>query len=244
MKKKIFTILVSGLLSPLVSLAWHVDGFLSGGGMMPRLTNQESVLVFDGLVNHYDTQRRTDTQLIWGGGGALRTDFPSVNVIDISVGLAGYALNFGTIKGVKHPYANLGDFDPLLYAFKANSSIGAIEARFAYTPVTWQPYILLGVGMAENELRYYQEMPLGAAVAGQLFTKANHRDTAVEAGFGIQHKLFEDVSGKQFFLALDYRYFNTGAGHLGPFSGQTTRSRLRINHLETDALLLTLNVTV
>jgi hypothetical protein len=232
------------LLTVLPSFAWHYDGSISGGATMPRIRSQEHVMVFDGLTNRYVTQRTTNTQGLWGGAAAVHLTLSQYHHIDGSIGLAGYALNYGTVGGVKHPYANLADFDPLNYSFKAKSDVGLIEGHLFYTGVDWQPYLLAGIGRANNRLSSYQETPFGTAVPGQLFTNASHRDTVVEIGFGLKHQLFQDVSGKVFSIALDYRYFNTGSAHLGPFSGQTTKGRLGINNLETDALLLSLNVTV
>lgn len=236
-------IIILGVLASFPTFAWYFDGYISGGVTMARLINQEKVWVFDDLENRYVSQRKTNTRGMWGGAGAMRTPLSSMSHFDVSIGLAGYEIDYGTVKGIIFPYANLGDFDPLLYAFKANSTLGLIEGRLFYTGADWQPYLLAGVGGANNHLHHYRETPLGTAVSGQLFTQAHHHDTAVEVGFGLKHKLFQDTTGKLFSIALDYRYFNTGSGHLGPFIGQTTRGRLHIDHLETDALLLSLNVT-
>lgn len=224
--------------------ALHVDGYLSAGGTMPRLVNQANVQVFDDMVNRYATRRLTVTRGTWGGGVALRAPVPQTTQLELSLGLAGYALDFGGIKGVKYPAVNFGDFDPLNYRFKAKSTVGLIESRLIYTAHLWQPYIIAGIGGSNNTLGNYHEMPLGTAVPGQLFNHAHHHDTALEAGAGIKRTLFTDTSGKTVALALDYRYFNTGSGHLGAFDQQTTRDRLRIHHLETDALLLTLNLSL
>jgi opacity protein-like surface antigen len=232
------------LLSTTSANALHVDGYLSAGGTMPRLVNQSNVQVFDDMVNRYITQRQTVTRGTWGGGVALRAAVPQTTQWDISLGLAGYALDFGGIKGTKYPAVNVGDFDPLNYRFKARSAVGLVEGRLIYTAHSWQPYLIAGLGGANNTLDHYHEMTLGTAVPGQLFTHAHHHAAALEAGGGIKRTLFTDTSGKSVSIALDYRYFNTGSGHLGAFDEQTTHDRLRIHHLETDALLLTLNLSV
>lgn len=224
--------------------ALQVDGHLSAGASMPRLVNESNVRVFDDLTNRYVTQRQTDTRGMWGGGVAMRFAVPQTTQFDMSVGIAGYAIDFGVIKGIKYPYVNLGDFDPSAYAFKANSAIGLVEGRLIYTGAKWQPYVIAGLGAARNDLDGYHELPMGTAVPGQLFRRAHHSSGAIEAGFGLKRALLTDKSGKTLSLALDYRYFNLGSGHLGAFDEQTTRDRLHLHHLETDALLLTLSISV
>lgn len=235
---------LSALLSSLPAFAFNLDAYISGGATMPRLVNNANVHVFDDLSNRYVTRRQTDTRGMWGGGAAIRFAVPSTSAFDLSVGVAGYAMDFGTIQGTKYPSANLGDFDPLHYAFKTNSTVGLVEGRFAYTAFAWQPYVVAGLGVAKNTLENYTETPMGTAVPGQLFQRGRLNHSAIEAGFGIKHTLLTDQSGKTIALALDYRYFNTGSGHLGAFDEQTTRDRLRIHHLETDALLFTLNLSL
>lgn len=236
--------LMSLMLCSITLQAANVNVRLTGGGVMPRLKNSSEVWVYNDLLNRYETQRRTSTGLFWGGGLdvdiATHARFP----LDLNLGLAAYSIDFRHISGVKQLYVNQGTFDSSLYSFANKSSVALIEGRVFYTDVDWQPFILAGVGVANNKASHYQEFALGNSVANQNFNNATHHGLAYEAGFGLRHGLFQDAANVRYALSIDYRYINSGRAHLGPFAGQTTHERLHVENLQTDALSLTLSATV
>lgn len=245
MKKEVcLSVLTSLMITAGSSQAAHFDAFVTGGAVMPRVVNSPSVWFYPDLLNQYTTIKKTLTGSAWGGGVALGMNASPQRPIDATLGVSGYSVDFRHVTGIKNPFANQGNFDPLFYSFQAKSQLIMAEGRLFYTGSSWQPYLLAGVGGAYNTFSRYRETATGTAVEGQLYTNASQHDVAFEAGFGLKHALFQDTLGVRYALSLDYRYINAGAAHLGPFIGQITEDRLRVKHLETDALLLTLSASV
>ena len=224
-----------------------VNLFISGGATFSRNSNVATVRINDVVLNEYNTTVRTNWNPIWGAG----ISYPFNNVFgapySISAGVAGYLANLGKIRGIEHPFANGGSFDTLNYEFKTNSKALMIESRLAYTNNSWQPFVLLGVGSAWNNLNGYNEVPTvskSSATPALPFTAHTNISFAYELGLGVQREIYYDVVNSiSYSASLDYRYINFGKGELGNSAIQTSGNRLYVSSLTTQGILLTLNTT-
>lgn len=235
------------LIFPSVLFAAKFSLFVTGGPNFSQLSNTSLVNISPQVTNSYLSQTKGQWNGFFGGGLSyeLLTALPQ---IQFSLGLAGYALSLGKVKGVEHPFVNAGLFDTLTYQFDVKSSLLIVEPRFTYTGSNWQPFLLAGVGEAWNHLKNYQETPtypsLSATPLAFEFRDKTHQSFAYELGFGIQHRLFENKSSKiRCDASLGYRYFNLGRGQFGGLSGQISLSSLGIKNINTQSLFVQLNTS-
>jgi hypothetical protein len=227
--------------------ASNIDIFLMGGTAVSKTANNNYVGINPYVVNSYQTNTRTLIQPLLGVGIA-HTFINFIRPINISVGLSGYYADLGKIQGTEYPFINDGIFDSLDYKFRAQSWSVLAESRLAYTQYDWQPYALAGVGAAWNHLYSYDETPTIPSESAQAspYPFANHTSAAFayEFGVGIQKQLYSDLTQHiQCFLALDYRYMNSGQGNLGSSTAQTTHDRIHVSNLQMQALLLSLKIS-
>lgn len=221
--------------------------FILGGANVVNLKNTTMVQITDVVTNAYRTQPSTNWQGLWGVG--LGHTFQRTNVYQLSLNATGYFANLGNVQGLEYPFINDGVYDSLNYNFHAKSTALMFESRLAYTQFEWQPYALIGIGESWNRLSGYNETQifsaLSAAPVSPTFSSRTHNAFAYELGAGIQHQLFNDLVHKiQYKGGLGYQYFNLGKGELGHFPAQTATDRLHINRLTTQAIVLSLNVSL
>lgn len=246
MKRILFAI--SLLLIPFACYANKFDIYLMGGPAVSKISNDNSVRINQYMVNKYNTDSRSQIQPVLGVG--IAHTFVNFNKpISLSLGLSGYYAYFGKIKGTEYPFANDGIFDSLNYQFNAQALSAMIESRLTYTQCDWQPYGIVGVGASWNRLYSYSETPTipSESAAPSPYPFANHTNAsfAYELGVGVQRQIYNDPSRQlQYFLSLEYRYMNFGKGELGPSSVQTSSNRLQVSNLDTQAVLLSLKVTI
>ena len=232
----------SGKWLPILNLS------LYGGAAFTRNINEPAVHVTEIEVNQYQAHLRTIWNPIWGAG----INYPFDNVFgqpfNISIGLSGYWINPGRVEGIEYPFANIGKFQRLNYQFQTQSKALFAESRFAYNWIDWQPYALVGLGCSWNILNDFTQAPIKSPLdpAPVLLHFNNHTNAAFayELGLGVQRELYFDVAhGISYIASLDYRYFNLGKGELGLAPEQTTNSRLYINNMSTQGMLVTLGAT-
>lgn len=222
--------------------------FIVGGPTFSGLNNEKSVALNTSLTNHYVTSKKTHWDGLWGAGAGVLLNVERQPLV-VWLGIAGYAIQFGTIKGLEYPFANDGVFDSLNYRFNARSSALLAESRWFYTTYKdWQPFALLGIGGAWNKLNRYGEVPTNPALSAAPIPRQFGPDTttsfAYELGLGLQRLLYEDKGRHLNYRgSIDYRYISFGEGNLGRISTQTTNQRLRINHLYTQGILFSLYVS-
>lgn len=246
MKRILFAL--SLLLTPFICQASKLDILLMGGPAFFNISNGSYINVNQYMLNEYITRSQAQARPIYGLGVAH--SFDGFNKpLSLSLGLFGYYLDYGTIKGTENPFVNDGIFDSLNYKFHARSLSTLIESRFIYTHFKWQPYILAGVGVSWNRLYKYNETPStssdSAAIATSQFPSNTMASFAYELGLGVQRQIFIDSSGVfQYFLSLDYRYLNNGKAELGQSSVQTTHDHFQVSNLTSQAILFSLKFTV
>jgi hypothetical protein len=241
-----------GLIALPLSCVTHanmVDVYLSSGASFSRLANNEYIQINDVVTNQFITDKKNVTSFIGGAGVGHTFENIYHKPISIAFSLMGYYTNFDHIKGLEYPFINAEQLDSLSYQFKAESAALMVESRFRYTQYAWQPFLLLGIGASWNHLYNYSEFPTdpnGSAVATNTDVDGHTMAAfAYEVGIGIQHLLFTTEKYKaQWIASLDYRYMNFGKGQLGDFTFQTVDDPLTINHLDTQALMFTLEVSV
>lgn len=246
-KSILYLVLLSFL--PPICYADKINFYISGGPTFTKLKNVNSVAINDFVVNNYITDPHTSWNELLGIGIAHTFEHVFNKPFDISLGITGYTINLGNVKGIEYPFANDGSFDTLNYKFAAQSNALMLESKLFYTHNKWKIFGLLGLGNAWNHLYDYNETPtdpsLSAASVPQVFSNNTNNAFAYEFGIGIQRQLFKDVKRNiRYAASIDYRYFNLGKGKLGSFSAQTTNERLRINNLYTQCILFSLNVSL
>jgi opacity protein-like surface antigen len=245
-KKVIFFTVLFSLSS--FCYAEKVNVYISGGPTFSQLGNGTSVALNDFVTNNYITNKEAHWSPLWGIGIGHSFENIFSKPYTLSLGLTGYSINFGNVKGTEYPFANAGAFDTLNYKFKAQSNALLLESRLFYTGYSWQPFALVGIGSAWNRLSNYSEIPTdssGSAVPLPPFSSHTENAVAYELGIGVQRQFFEDVVNKvRYAVSLDYRYLNFGKGQLGSSSVQTTGDHLHIDNLYTQGVMLSLNASL
>jgi len=247
LSKWILGILAFSILSPASADTNSI--FISLGPDFSRLNNDEYVSINNMVVNEYKSNNATNSKFIWGAGIAHTFNNIYCTPISISLGLADYFIDYGHVSGIKYPLVNDGIYDSLNYKFEAKSNALMLESRFYYDYKSWQPFILVGAGNAWNKLSDYSEVPtnpsLSAAPGTVLYGSHTETSFAYELGLGIQHDLFNCVKKRVLFSgSLDYRYINTGKGRLNNFPAITTNDHLKINNLNTQALMFSITAAL
>jgi hypothetical protein len=245
--KRIFW-LISLFFTPFSCYSSNLDLLLSGGAAISKTSNNTYVGINQYMLNAYQTNSRTLIQPLLGIGLA-HTFINFSRPISVSVGLSGYYADFGKIHGTEYPFINDGIYDSLDYKFQTQAWSVMAESRLAYTQYNWQPYVLAGAGASWNHLYSYSETPSisSQSAAASPYPFSNHGNSAFayEFGVGIQKQIYSDLNHHlQYFLDVDYRYMNFGKGALGASLAQTTGDRIHIPNLETQALLLSLKISL
>ena len=248
MKHSKYAVACAGLLCAAVGVAQASETgfFIEGGPTFMALRNTTAVPLSSNITNDYRTNAQTHWTGLWGFG--IERTFQNLleeKPFELSLGLAGYMISQGQVKGTEYPLANDGIYDTLNYQFNTKSNALMVESRWFYTGKTWRPFALIGIGESWNHFSHYIEEPtdpaLTAAPVPIPFSNATQGSFAYEFGLGVQHAIFHDEPHHVHYTAsIDYRYVNFGNGHLGPIPTQTTVSRLHINGLYTQGILITL----
>lgn len=220
----------------------------SGGPAFSKLGNDKSVAINSFVVNNYNTNEQTNWQGLWGVG--LGHSFGNIfnAPLNFSLGVAGYMINLGNVRGTEYPFVNDDVYDTLNYQFTAKSSAVLAEARVFYTSYFWQPFALVGIGGSWNRLSNYSEAPtdpsLSAAPVTTEFGNHTNNEFAYELGVGIQRQIHEDLAHKiRYVGSLDYRYVNFGKGQLASFPAQTTGDTLQIGSISTQGIMFSLKIS-
>ena len=108
------------------------------------------------------------------------------------------------------------------------------EPNFTLDQYAWQPYVLMGMGMAFNHFSDYSESPTDLSPFNSLTQIA----FAYELGIGVQYVF--TIQSYMPIVALDYRYMNWGNAGMAPFTSQQTNNDLNFGDLKTNSLNLSL----
>jgi hypothetical protein len=248
MIKRIFLALPL-LLTTLPCYPVDFDYYFMGGFTYSRLANSTAVKLNDSLINDYDTITHSNYNPLLGVAVGQTFKNPEGPPLAFGVDLAGYYTRYGVVRGKEHPFVNDGDFDTLDYKFYGRSYAALIEGRLAITASEWQPYALIGLGYTWNRLYDYYENPsngsLTAATAINTFGDDTTGSMACEVGAGIQKQVFFDqVYNIRYALSLDYRYLNLGKGRLGLAPTQTVANHLQVPNLVSQAITVSLKMTI
>lgn len=234
-------------LIPSTLCANNITLFVTGGPNNARLSNKPLVEINDFVTNGYQSAHKNHWGGFWGAGIAhsFTEIVPSTN---ISLGLAGYSTQLGSVRGKEYPFINDGIYDALDYSFRVKSSQLMLESRLSYVFYNWQPFVLVGIGKAWNRLKNYNEVtadPSSSATAlNPGFSSNTHRNFAYELGVGVQHSLFEDKKHNIHYRAsVGYRYFHLGKGKLGALPEQTSTDRLQIKNIYTQGIAFSIEAS-
>lgn len=223
---------------------YHYELFISGGISFPWLNNITAVAMNSTVTNSYYAQAQRRLGGVAGGG--IEWVFVPRQYFHITLGPAAYYVDFDKIHGIEFPLSNGGTFDTLNYQFLASGSALLLESRVILSASSWHPFFILGAGNAWNRLSQYDEKPTdpagSASPAIAFFQDNTFSSFAYEVGAGVSHRLGRDKKHHiTYSCALDYHYFNFGAGKFTPSSLQTSNQVLGVKTLETSAILLSLS---
>lgn len=230
------------------SYASKVDFNLYGGTAFAKLANNRLVQINDDVENYYQPSAHYKADLMFGAGIGHTFENIFQKSLNLSAGLSAYYIDLSKVKGVESPFINSGSYDQLNYQFGVISSAIMFEPRLIFTKSEWQPYLLLGIGVAWNHLHTYQEEPTNpnsSAAPAEFYGSHSQSAFAYEAGLGIQHAIYHDDKHKiNYFAALDYRYMNLGEGRLSNFTAMTSNDHLVVTNIGVQAIVLTLGASV
>lgn len=218
--------------------------FISGGASFPWLNNIAPVALNATVTNTYYVQ--ADRRVGGVAGAGIERVFAPKQYLHVTLGPAAYYVDFDKIHGVESPFSNGGSFDTLNYQFLASGAALFLESRVIFSASCWHPFFVLGAGNAWNHLSEYDEKPTDPAGSASPATEFFHNNTissfAYEAGVGISHQFGTDKKRDvAYSYALEYRYFNFGAGKFAQSSLQTSDQVLGVKTLHTSAILLSLS---
>jgi opacity protein-like surface antigen len=225
-----------------------LDVYLSAEPSFSRIHNDTAVQVSALVVNDYETNKQTNWNPLWGGGIGHTFEKLFNLPFSLSLGLAGYSVNFGNVKGLELPFINDDLFDTLNYQFKAKSTALLFETRWIYANYDWQPFAIIGVGAAWNRLSDFNEEPtdpaLSAAPVLQGFGSHTNTAFAYELGIGVQRLLYADEKYNiRYTGSVDYRYVNFGKGEFSAYPTQPGGGALQVANLDTQAVMFTLKLS-
>ena len=222
----------------------QISLFVSGGPEFSTLKNNRSVEINEVITNSYYTKTQTNTRGFWAIGANHTFENPSYPSYQLSLGLAGYFFQLGSVQGTEYPFINDGFFDTLHYSFHAKSASLMVEAKAIYSQYALKPYALVGIGPSWNKLYAYHEKPSDfskSAAPALVFSNHTKQTFSYELGTGLQYLLWDDQQRHiQYHAAAGYQYFNLGQGDLGRSLAQTSSDRIKIKNLYTQGILFTL----
>lgn len=225
----------------------QINVFVSGGANFSKLNNSRLLEMNEVVTNAYETKRQTHSRSFWAVGVNHTFEHPSLPYNQLSLGLAGYFFQLGTVQGTEYPFINEGLFDSLDYGFHAKSTALMVEAKALYSRYALKPYALLGIGPAWNKLYAYRETPSDPALSASPdlpFSNHSQHVFSYELGAGLQYLIKDDTQRHmQYHASAGYQYFNLDKGALGKSAVQTTSDRIRLNNLYTQGIICTLAVS-
>jgi hypothetical protein len=235
------TVLTSSVIN---SSSHRYEIFISGGAAFPWLNNIAPVAMTSTITNTYYVQAERRVGAV-AGGGILRVFTPK-HGLHVTLGPAAYYVDFDKIHGVEFPFSNSGAFDTLNYQFLASGAALFLESRVIFSASCWHPFLVLGAGNAWNHLSAYDETPTDSASSASptaaFFRNNTMSSFAYEAGVGVSHQLSVDIKRDiTYSYALEYHYFNFGAGKFAQSSLQTGDQALGVKTLHANAILLSLS---
>jgi len=220
---------------------------LFGGVNISNLSNGNQVVAINTSVsNTYDTEASTQASGIVGFGyGRI---FHLKHDLAVSIGPSLFYTDFDSVNGLEYPASNLGNFDTLNYQYAASAWSLFAASKLVYEKYNWQPFITGGIGPSWNRLSEYQEVPTdpNGMASPNSSVPANNTKVAFayEVGCGLQRIIHSSEKLNMVYrLSLAYQYMNLGEGSLSPASVSTTGQTIKINTIDTNAILLGLVVT-
>lgn len=185
------------------------------------------------ITNRYLPYRSNKAAFLFGGGFGYQ--WLARHYIVISLGLAGYYLNWGgAIRGTVQPTINIApNFDTLNYAYDLTSGVLWAENRWTFGRHIWKPFLFLAIGSSWNNVSHYRETPTNpnssAAAMAIPFQNNTNASFCYSAGVGLHYK---DK------LSFSYRYINTGRAKLGRTPTQTTMAQLSTDNVNGHFFIL------
>lgn len=241
MKKLKLTFVALGLsLSVSAAIAdgfsWHANL----GYATPEFSNSNATSWMNSYMeNQYSISNASQSDALLGAGMAYEWDFSHM-----ALNLGGSAYYLSTaVSGVNSPFINVPFLDAptLNYNASGNSYALMLEPKLILTTYSWQPYLLVGAGLAVNSFSGYSESPAdagsGASATKLPFSNKTNCNFAYEVGVGIQHPLSPNAHTP--ILALDYHYMHWGNASLGNATSDP-ESNLSFGKLSTGVAMVTL----
>lgn len=115
----------------------------------------------------------------------------------------------------------------LSYNYQTKTQLFLFDNLISWTQHSFQPGLIVGVGLSTNSAYNYHETPLNNRAAGMLQPFSNNSTTkfAYDLGLALDYQLKGAV------LELAYRFIDAGDAHLGVTPLQNTPDRLGTGNL-------------
>jgi opacity protein-like surface antigen len=233
-------LLLLGLFSSSLALANTVITFSPGLAFGKNGTTQTVQIQTtpQSLSNQYVANR--DWHTAFAAGLSVGTDVYTNNRFDLQLGASlGYTSAIkqsGMVNQLASP-----TFDTLNYKYNVNSFTAMGDATLFYLKSkTWQPYIDVRLGYANNVTSSYQETPrITGAVPMTPFGSKGTNNFAYGLGVGLMMKL-----SHLFSIGVGYQFEDLGCAALGLSPGQTSTSTPRVKHIYLNEALIHLSWTI
>ncbi|MCX7116342.1 MAG: hypothetical protein NTW94_00210 [Legionellales bacterium] len=234
--------------NPLTNMASGVNIHLIGGGNVTNIHASTQELSLGEVTNQINTNQSNQSSGIFGVGIGYQMDnLINTLPITLNLGLTWYAMR-ANFNGTELPGINLGLFpNPAdSYIFTAHDSSWALmfEPKFLISKYSLQPYVITGIGVAQNRMSKYIEVPAdSASSAVNPYAYGNQTNTnfSYEAGAGIQYVFYRRPSGGQLIIGVEYRYMAWGPMRFGTTANQTTTQGPSFGDLDTNIVDATLS---
>jgi opacity protein-like surface antigen len=220
-----FLILLSVFISNcLVALPALNMGLTLGYGFSMKSQPGQDIAVSTALTNRYGAATtKSGLHLLGLTLGYLLTPIPKLTQLQSIIGVGLYQ---STMKyhGTEIPAINYGGGDSLNYSYDDKSTALVLESKWLYNLKGWQPYVLIGLGLSNNRLANYSEVPTnpaGTAAPIAPYNDHSSQSFAYELALGVQKKIdqhfqlsadLRDLSyGDEFLTAPKGQYYNGNA---------------------------------
>lgn len=215
---------------------------LLGGGVFPKISNTTAVQITSQQWNNYAASKKMRER--WISGARIATSLMHLNAHwTMSLGVIGLYTNLGKFQGKQYPLSNGGSFDPLGYDFRVRSTGLLLSPRFTYQRGAFQPYVQMGLGLAVNRAYAYNEFTIpssgGSEPVPNGFKSHSRVGLSYLVGAGVATRILHRHR-HAIYLGTEYGWVDFGKAKLGKMPPQTAPSRLKINHLGAQYLLLSL----
>ena len=208
---------------------------VSLGATWSSVAHQETITLLPTVLNTYVEPRQTDTLF----EGEVFVGYQQVlekNNLAWQLGLTYLRATSAKISGTVWQLG-LPQFENQVYTYKINHQHVAVKAKLLQSPEKpVQLYVSGSIGVGFNDAHGFNNLPLiETVVASPNFTDKTMSALSYTLSAGLQKSL-----SQHWLLGAEYQFVDWGRSELGPASGQTINTGIRMQHLYTNGLQIVL----